>query len=91
MSIKPNCISIFPKGKVGMSGGENNEVLAILRRARARGELPSLTFEYNKHPRIFGKDPLYIYVKGASLGRTGVKIRTILRKAFGSKFLVRLN
>lgn len=90
MRSKPNYISIFPKGKAGMSGSESNEVLAVLRQARARGELPSFTFEYTKHPRIFGKDPLYIYAKGASPGRTGVKIRAIIRRAFGSKYSVRL-
>ena len=88
--MKPQEIAITPKGKSGMSGKDNDAVLVVLRKARAQGVLPAMSFEYNKHPRVFGSDPLYLLPKGADLKRTGVKVRSVIRQAFGDKYSVRL-
>lgn len=88
--MKPSEIEITPKGKRGMSGKDNDAVLAVLRRARTQGVLPSMSFEYNRHPRIFGSDPLYLTPKGADLRRTAVKVRSVIRGAFGDRYSVRL-
>jgi len=87
---KPRELSVTPRGKAGMSNRNNTEVIAALRKAKARGEIPSLTFEYNPHTILFGKDPLYLRPKSGDLKRVAVKVRRSLRKAFGSKYTVRL-
>ena len=87
--MKPKEISIT-KGKQGLSKSENKEVITALRAARGREEIPALTFEYNRSPLFFGKDPLYLEPKTADLRRTAVKVRTVLRRAFGNKYSVHL-
>lgn len=91
MKVKAKEFFVVPRGKMGMSSKENNEVLAVLRAARLRGELPPLQYEYNKHPTLWGKDPLYLHPKsGVDVARTGVRVRTVLRREFGSRFSVKL-
>ncbi len=82
-------ITITRNGK-GLSKSEVNEVISTLRKAKAEGKLPSLTYEYNPRTLLFGKDPIYITPKTAPLERIGVKIRAILRGKYGSKYSVRL-
>jgi len=74
----------------GLSKSEVNEVLSSLKRAKAKGLLPSLSYEYNPHTLLFGKDPLYVKPKAAPLARTAVKVRQVLRSEHGSKYSVRL-
>lgn len=87
----PKEIAITPTGKVGMTHThEINEILDVLRQAKARGELPELVYEHSTHPKMFGADPLYLQVKDTPLARTAVKVREVLRKAFGNKYEVHL-
>ena len=90
--MKPKWISITPAGKAGMSRQQIDEVVATLRGARKADKIPLLSFEYNPHPRAFGADPLYLQLKtkGAGIARTGVKVRTVIRDKFGSKYSVKL-
>ena len=80
--------AVSVKGKSGLSGKENSEVIAALRQAKAAGEIPRLSFEYNSHPKFFGKDPLYLSPKTGDVKRAAVKVRTALRKRFGDKYSV---
>ncbi len=81
---------ITAAGKTGLSSKENDEVLSALRSARRESEIPELHYEYNKHPRIFGKDPVYLRPKSGSVKRTAVLVRKAIRKRFGNKYAVRL-
>jgi len=83
-------IAVTRKGKTGLSGEETKEVLSAIRSARGRGQLPAMSYEYNPHPRIFGKDPIYLIPKNADVKRTGVKVRAVLRQRFGDKYSVYL-
>ncbi len=83
-------ISINIKGKSGLSRGQINEVLGVIREARNKDKLPAMSYEYNPHTLIFGKDPLYLKPKTASLSRTGVQVRRIIREHFGNKYTVQL-
>ncbi len=86
--VKEFAVSV--KGKPGLTSKENSEVINALRQARVAGELPRLSFEYNPHPKLFGKDPLYLSPKTGDVKRVAVKVRTALRKRFGSKYSVHL-
>ena len=87
---KPREMSVTPRGKSGMSSRENTEVIAALRKAKARGEIPGLTFQYNPRTTLFGKDPLYLSPKNADLKQTAVKVRRVLQKSFGNRYSVKL-
>ncbi len=77
-------------GKGGLSRQEISEVLATLKLAKAKGEIPPLTYEASSHSRLFGKDPIYLSPKSADLKRTAVKVRMLLRRKFGDKYSVYL-
>ena len=77
------------KGKTGLSEQETDDILAVLRLAKQRGELPALEYERSRS-RLFGKDPIYLKPKSADLKRTAVRVRTLLRQKFGDKYSVYL-
>ena len=78
------------KEKNGLTKQEIAEVLSVIKLARAKGELPALSYEVNQHPRIFGKDPVYLTPKLADVKRTAVKTRQVLKRKFGDKYTVYL-
>ena len=82
--------AVSVKGKSGLTSKENSEAINALRQAKVAGEIPGLLFEYNPHPKIFGKDPLYLSPKTGDVKRAAVQTRTALRKRFGSKYSVYL-
>lgn len=88
--MTPREIAVDRGGGKGLSNTEINEVLKVIRAAGQLRKLPEMTCEYRGHPRIFGKDPLYLKPKSADLRRTAVKVRTVLRAKYGSKYSVHL-
>ena len=90
--LKPRQIAINPKGKTGMSTQDISVVRAILKAATRRGELPFLTYSHKEthYNLAFRKDPLYIEPKHVDLKRTAIKVRRIIRRAFGDRYTVRL-
>ena len=82
--------AVAVKGKSGLSSKENKDVITALRQARTAGEIPGLSFEYNPHPKVFGKDPLYLSPKTGDVKRAAVQVRTALRKRFADKYSVYL-
>ena len=83
-------LSVTEKGKGGLSQNQAESILVALKQAKARGGLPPLSYEYNPHSRLFGRDPLYVWPKSGGAARVGVKIRNIIRGKFGGKYSVRL-
>ena len=88
--MTPREIAVDRGGGKGLSSSEVDDALKVIRAAKAQGKLPAMTYEYNPHTRIFGKDPLYLKPKSADLRRTAVKVRTVLRAKYGSKYFVHL-
>ena len=88
--MRPREVAVYLKGGVGLSKRQLDEVLSTITAARRRGVLPKLSYRYNPHPRIHGADPLYLLPKSGSVPRFGVKVRTVIRNAFGNKYSVRL-
>ena len=86
----PQYVYIFPKSGVGLTSAENKEVLTTLENAQHSRKLPPILILYNKHPRLFGKDPIEVRAKTLTAGRLRVKIRDILRDKFGDKYKVQL-
>ena len=82
--------AISRKGKLGLSSAENKEVLKALREWKDDGLIPSLTYKYNAHPGIFGKDSIYAKPKTGSVSRTAVIVRRLIRRTFSSKYTVYL-
>jgi len=82
--------AVSRKGKMGLTKQEIAEVLSAIRSARAKGEVPALSYETNQRPGIFGKDPIYLTPKSAELKRTAVKVRQVLKQRFGDKYTVYL-
>ncbi len=90
-AMAPREISISRPGGKGLSTPEIREVLASLSTAGRKGDVPRMTYRYNPHTTLLGKDPLFLRPKTADLARTAVKVRGVLRRQFGGKYLVHLS
>lgn len=88
---------IFGKGKreiaiskpsgAGLTSLEIKEVLSALGTALRKQEIPKISYEYRPPVRFLAREILYVLPKDKeSVGSVALKVRVVLRKAFGKRY-----
>lgn len=72
----------------GLNKQEITDILRVIGDARRKGILPPLTYHYRPPIKGLAREELFLKPKVGKIGSVGVKVRAVVRKAFGSKFKV---